>query len=181
MLCVATDKAVVEKAAVPLLSETVPSLVVPLKKLTLPAGVPVVEDFTVAVNVTFAPEVEGFSEDTIAVEVPALLTTCTTAGEVLPAKFVSPEYTAVIEAPVEIFKVELEKLALPAPLMVPLPRRVEPFLNATVPVGVPEPVCETVAVNTTSCPNSAGFSEEVNAVVVVDSIFSVSVDDVLPR
>jgi len=71
MLCVATDKAVVEKAAVPLLSETVPSFVVPSKKLTLPAGVPVVEDFTVAVKVTFVPEVEGFSEDTIAVEVPA--------------------------------------------------------------------------------------------------------------
>jgi hypothetical protein len=31
----------------------------------------VVEDFTVAVNVTFVPKVEGFSEDTIAVEVPA--------------------------------------------------------------------------------------------------------------
>ena len=113
-------------------------------------GVPVVEDFTVAVNVTFVPEVEGFSEDTIAVEVPALLTTCTTAGEVLPAKFVSPEYTAVIEAPVEIFKVEVEKLVLPAALMVPVPRRVEPFLNATVPVGVPDPVCETVALNMTS-------------------------------
>ena len=101
--------------------------------------------------------------------------------KVLPEKFESPEYTAVIEAPVEIFKVELEKLALPAPLMVPLPRSVDPFLKPTVPVGVPEPVCETVAVNTTSWPNSAGFSEEINAVAVVDSIFSVSVADVLPR
>jgi hypothetical protein len=125
-------------------------LVVPSKKLTLPAGVPVVEDFTVAVKVTFVPDVEGFSEDTIAVEVLACLTTCTTAGEVLPAKFVSPEYTAVIEAPAEIFKVEVEKLALPAPLRVPVPSSVEPFLNATLPVGVPDPVCETVAVNMTS-------------------------------
>jgi hypothetical protein len=69
---------------------------------------------------------------------------------VLPAKAESPEYTAVIEAPVEIFKVEVEKVAFPALLRVPVPRRADPSLKPTVPVGVPVPVCETVAVKMTS-------------------------------
>jgi len=50
------------KVAFPLLSVRVPNTVVPSLKLTLPAGMPEVDDFTVAVNVTDRPRVEGFFE-----------------------------------------------------------------------------------------------------------------------
>jgi hypothetical protein len=43
-------------------------------KFTVPVGVPVVEDFTVAVKVTVAPDVDGFSEDFRVVELFALFT-----------------------------------------------------------------------------------------------------------
>ena len=43
-----------------------------------------------------------------------------------------------------------------------------PSLNVTVPVGVPAPSPEalTLAVNTTDCPNTVGFVEDVNVVAV---------------
>ena len=48
--------------ALPLLSVPEPSVVVPSLKVTVPVGVPPVE-VTVAVKVTAAPKVDGFSED----------------------------------------------------------------------------------------------------------------------
>jgi hypothetical protein len=57
----------------------------------VPAGTPVVEDFTEAVKVTVCPEVDGFNEDTTVVEVAALLTTWCIGAEVLLAKFELPE------------------------------------------------------------------------------------------
>ena len=76
-------------------------------------------------------------------------------------------------------KVEVEKDALP-PLTVPLPRVVDPSLNVTVPVGVPEPEGVMVAVNFTACPNCDGLFEEVTTVLVEASMTCLSADDVLP-
>lgn len=65
------------------------------------------------------------------------------------------------------------------PLMLLVPRTVVPFLNVTVPVGVPDTVDLTVAVNLTNAPNSAGFKEETNVVVVEFSTTCVTADEVL--
>jgi hypothetical protein len=46
-----------------------------------------------------------------------------------------------------------------------VPRDVNPSLNVTVPVGVPEPE-EIVAVNVTDCPKLDGFKEEASEVEV---------------
>ncbi len=46
------------------------------------------------------------------------------------------------------------------------PRIVDPSMNLTVPVGVPEASAVTVAENVTDCPKSEGFDEEVIVVVV---------------
>ena len=45
------------------------------------------------------------------------------------------------------------------------PKVAVPFLNVTVPVGVPTPEL-TVAVNVTACPNVDGFNDEVTFVEV---------------
>ena len=46
-------------------------------------------------------------------------------------------------------RVEVEKVATPAPLKVPVPKVVTPSLKVTEPVGVPLPPPLTVAVNVT--------------------------------
>ena len=65
------------------------------------------------------------------------------------------------------------------PLILLVPRTVLPFLNVTVPVGVPDDVDVTFAVNLTYCPNSAGFKEDVNVVVVEFSTTCVTAAEVL--
>jgi len=65
------------------------------------------------------------------------------------------------------------------PLILLVPRTVVPFLKVTVPVGVPDDVEVTVAVNLTYWPNSAGFKEETNVVVVAFSTTCVTADEVL--
>jgi hypothetical protein len=84
-------------AALPLVRVTVASTVVPSLNVADPVGVPEVEGFTVAVNVTAAPCLDGFSDDTTVVEVAALVTTTVSTGDVLPVKFASLLYVAVIE------------------------------------------------------------------------------------
>lgn len=79
----------VVKAALPLVRATVAKIVVPSLKAAEPVGVPVVEDFTVAVKVTEPPRVEGFSEETTVVEVAALLVTKVSTAEVLAVKLAS--------------------------------------------------------------------------------------------
>jgi hypothetical protein len=68
---------VVVKVAVFPVRVTVPSVVVPLKNRTEPAGVPLpgATGVTVAVNVTACPTAEGFGVDVTAVVVSARLTT----------------------------------------------------------------------------------------------------------
>ena len=80
----------VVKAALPLVSATVPIITVPFLKVAEPVGVPVVEDFTVAVKVTAVPCFAGFSDETTVVEVAALLVTKVRTGDVLPVKFTLP-------------------------------------------------------------------------------------------
>jgi len=80
----------VVKAALPLVSATVPIITVPFLNVAEPVGVPVVEDFTVAVKVTAVPCVAGFSDETTVVEVAALLVTKVRTGDVLPVKFALP-------------------------------------------------------------------------------------------
>jgi hypothetical protein len=60
--------------------------------VTVPVGVPEpVAGFTVAVNVTADPKIDGlFDEAGTEVELAALFTVCTRGGEVPPAKFASP-------------------------------------------------------------------------------------------
>jgi hypothetical protein len=67
-----------------------------------------------------------------------------------------------------------------SPLSVTVPSVVEPFLNVTVPVGVP-PVEVTVAVKVTATPNGDGFSDDATAVELV-ACFTVWVSavEVLP-
>jgi len=66
----------VVKLAFPLLSVPDPITVVPSLKVTVPVGVPVVEDETIAVNVTGWPKVDGFCDDVTVVVVLALFTVC---------------------------------------------------------------------------------------------------------
>ena len=95
--CDPTASVDVVNAAFPLLIVTVPNTLAPSLNVIDPVGVPDVEGFTLAVNVTTLPCVAGFSDELTVVEVPALLTTSVSAAEVLPVKFVLPLYTAVIE------------------------------------------------------------------------------------
>jgi hypothetical protein len=82
MLCDPVVSVVVENATVPPLRALVASSVAPSINFTLPVGVPPV-DVTVAVNVTFWPWLDGFSEEVTADDVVALLTTCESAVDLL--------------------------------------------------------------------------------------------------
>ena len=65
----------VASVATPLpFSVPVPRTVVPLLKVTVPAGVPLVADFTVAVNVTVCRYDDGLADEVKVVELPALFT-----------------------------------------------------------------------------------------------------------
>ncbi len=80
-----------------------------------------------------------------------MLTTWLTAVDVLPARFASPPYTALIEL-VPTAKVESVKFAEP-PLNVPVPSTVVPFIKETVcPFGGAPELEVTFAVKITDCP-----------------------------
>jgi hypothetical protein len=153
----------VVNAATPELRPTVPRVVAPSRKVTVPVGVPPAP-VTVAVNVTGWPTTEGLVEDSKPAVIGLVLTTCVTTADVLVAKFESPEYFAVIECEA-MDNVEVVNVATPL-LSVPVPSVVTPSRNVTVPVGVP-PAPLTVAVKVTDCPATDGFTEEVSAVVLV--------------
>ena len=72
-----------------------PSLVLPSKKVTVPAGIPPLPP-TVAVKVTRLPTSAGFCEEARAV-VLVLRITCERRLEPLAAKELLPPYTAVME------------------------------------------------------------------------------------
>src|SRR5689334_15022701 len=161
MECEATESEAVEKVTEPALRVLVASEVAPSLKVTVPVGVPLpgATALTVAVIVTDWPNTDGFTEDASAVVLPALLTFCVKAEEVLVAKLVSPPYTAVIECDV-IDNAAVVKVAWPE-LRLPVPNVFVPSLNVTVPVGVPAPgaTALTVAVNVTDWPDTDGLED----------------------
>ena len=160
----------------------VPKAVEPLKNITVPVGVPPAVLVTVAVNVTDWPATSGLSDETSAVALGLPLTTCLSAGDdVLPLKFASPPYCAVIEWD-PMGREDVEKVATPVPFRTPGPSDAVPSKNVTEPVGVPPAVLVTVAVNVTDWPTTSGLSEEASAVALgLPLITCVSVgDDVLP-
>jgi hypothetical protein len=91
MVWLPRESPVVDMLAVPFDSETVPSVVDPSVKITLPVGVPPPGDcaLTVAVNVTLCPKVEGFGDAVRTVDVAARFTTWVIALEVLVLKLLS--------------------------------------------------------------------------------------------
>ena len=125
--------------ATPPESETVPRLVVPSLKLTVPVGVPPLLAVTVAFNVTFAPMTTLVGVIVSAVAVASLIATVT-VFDVEALSFVSPAYVAVIGY--EPFGYALlEAVTDSTPLLLRLPdlRTVEPDLSVTLPVGTPLP------------------------------------------
>jgi hypothetical protein len=74
-------------------------VVVPLRKVTVPVGVPApgAVTVTVAVKRTLCPTADGFGDEVTLVLVLALFTTCETAVLVLVLKLALPTYVAVIE------------------------------------------------------------------------------------
>jgi hypothetical protein len=83
---------------------------------------------------------------------------------VLPAKFVSPLKTAVIECD-PTANPAVARSAWPPAKATGAPRFAAPSLNCTVPVGVPEPD-DTVALNVTDSPNTDGLEPAVRATTV---------------
>lgn len=146
-----------DSAATPSESVALPSVALPLMNVTLPVGVPA-EEVTFAVKVTDCPYVEGFADEVSATEVAPGFTCCVRIVEVLPETSLVPAYTAVIEL-LPTVKVPLANVATPAE-SVALPRTALPFMNVTLPVGVPADAV-TVAVNVTDCPLVEGFADDV--------------------
>ena len=77
-------------------------------------------------------------------------------------KLALPPYVAVIECEPGV-SAPVVSDALP-PLNATVPKEAAPSKNCTVPVGPEDGL--TVAVKVTCCPNTEGFSDDVNAVVV---------------
>src|SRR5438874_1962083 len=143
----------------------------PSWKVTFPAGVPApgLLAVTVAVKVTDCLNTDGLTEELADVVVP-YFTVCVSLEEVLPLKFASPPYDALIEWE-PTASVLVTNVAWPEPFRVPVPRVLEPSLKVTVPVGVPAPglLAVTVAVKVTDCPDTDGLAEELTRVVVLDA------------
>jgi hypothetical protein len=171
---------VVEILATPPTNVAAPSALVPDLNVTDPVGTPEVVAVTVALNVTDCPAVDGFCDELSNVLVPVLFTTCDTAAEVLAAWPVSPLYTTVMLCVPTVSADVASDAAPPAKFCVP--NVAVPFLNVTVPVGVPPELDVTVALNVTLCPKLEGFALDATVVAVV-YLFTVSVKiaDVLAR
>jgi hypothetical protein len=132
----------VENAADPPDRETMPSTVDPSRNCTLPVAE---AGETVAVNVTFCPDIAGLSDEVSAVAVLSLLTVTVTAAEELPASLPSPLYTAAIER-LPTARLEVENAADPLARFA-VASTVAPSRNWTLPVaaaGVTEAVKVTL-------------------------------------
>src|SRR5579863_494583 len=165
MLCLPAVRAEVDRLAMLPVSGTLPRTVVPDLNVTVPVGLPLVVTVTAAVNVTSCPTVEGFRLDASVVLLGYLLTTCFSAGDVLPVLFTSPRYFAVMEWLPEALN-EASMLACPFTSVAEPSDRV-PDLKSTVPLTVPWCWLVTVAMKVMVCPTNAGFSDEVTAEVVL--------------
>jgi hypothetical protein len=163
------------------LTAAVPSIEVPLLKVTVPlTGAPDVGT-TVAVNVTGLPWVEGLSEEASVVVVFALFTTWLNAADVLPMRSALPPYTAVIDAvPTEIEEVANIAASVVA-LTAAVPSVVVPALKVTVPLTAVPAGGTTFAVKVTELPRVEGLGEEASVILVAALLtVSVSAAEVLP-
>ena len=124
-------RADVVSAALPPLKAAVPRELTPSKNCTVPVGPE--EGLTVAVNVTCCPEPDGFNDDATTVVVLAALTVCVREGDVLPVKFASPLYLALMECAPTV-RADVVSDALP-PFKAAVPREFAPSKNCTVPVA----------------------------------------------
>lgn len=108
-----------------LLRLPVPNTVAPSRKVTVPVGVPApgATPPTFAVSITVCPRIDGLGDADTVVVVPAWLTTCVSANDVLGAKFTSPAYTAVMlwvpTAKDAVLKVAVPELRVAVPRIVP--------------------------------------------------------------
>ena len=91
------------------------------------------------------------------------LTTCVNTAEVLPAKFESPPYTAIIACDPSD-NIDVVNVACPPEFSTSVPSVDDPSLKVTVPAGMPVGVPATVALNVTAAPLLDGFGEELIAV-----------------
>jgi hypothetical protein len=149
MLCDPRESVLRVKLAVPLASKIAfPRLVLLSMKLTVPVGVPLPLEVTWAVKVTLfssSTDVELVCSATAEV---LPFTVTLTAEDVLPAKFVSPLYTAVMlcDPRGSVLRV---KTAAPLASNVAFPKGVLPSMKVTLPVGVPLVLEATVALKVT--------------------------------
>src|SRR5262249_36756820 len=134
--------------------------------VTVPPGMPPpgATAATVAVNVTACPVLEGFNDDVKLVVVLALFTVCVSAADMLPLKFGSPAYTAVVECE-PTARLDVVNVAIPPGPMLPVPSAKAPSMNVTSPVGDAAPEV-TVAEKVTDWPKAVGFTEAASVVVV---------------
>ena len=130
MVFVPKGNLLVEYLAEPPVRLTEAKTVEPIKKRTLPVGVPNCAD-TVAMKVTDLPKIEGFTDETRVTVVGPLVTVCETVFEVLALKVASPLYAAVVEC-VPILRLPVMKAALLL-LTGTLPRMVAPSEKVIVP------------------------------------------------
>lgn len=120
--------------------------------------------FTVNVNVA-SPAVPNVGDSEVATGTGLLAAmTSITALDVLPPKFASPLYTAVIECDPSV-NADVVNVATPE-TTVPDPSNVAPSKNCTVPVNVPAVLLSTAAMNVTACPLPAGLLSTLRSVVV---------------
>ncbi len=166
MLCPPRLNTDVLNVAEPLLSATgEPRLLPPSLNCTVPVGVPDPGGTadTVTVKVTDWPKTEGLLFEVTTVKLLAWLIVCVGSEPVLPVKFVSPLYTAVMLC-VPGDKDEVARVAVPLLNVTGAPRLLPPSLNCTVPVAVPG---VTVAVKVTDWPKTEGLLFEVTVVEVL--------------
>jgi hypothetical protein len=163
---VPTGSVAIERDAVPLLlNAELPSMVVACENVTVPVGVPLALEVTVAVNVTDWLKLDGFGVET---KVTVVLPCCTAwlnTDEVLALKLASPLYVPVMLC-VPTARVEMDNVATPLEFSDDVPICSVPSWKVTCPVGVPEVPEATLAVKVTVCPSVDGFTDEVNVVVV---------------
>jgi len=139
-----------ENDAFPFARVELPSTLEPFKNETDPVNFPAYSPVTVAVNTTFWLKDEGLGVALRVVVVVASVTVCVRAPELDP-NVPSPPYEAAIESDPAA---RLDGVSAATPFTRPTePITALPFLNVTVPVGVPEPEPgATFAVNVTAWP-----------------------------
>src|SRR2546428_433700 len=156
--------------ALPLTRFTVASAVAPSRNVTVPVGTPVAgaTGFTVALNVTACPKMEGLGVEVRLVVVLPGFTAWVAAGEVLALKVGLPLQAAVSECLLGA-TVGVTREGWPW-RSAAVPSTVAPSQKAAAPgePRVPGPTGRTTAVNVTAWPITEGFGGAVRLVVVCE-------------